>query len=213
MKLQDRTVPNEVRTFRAPQPFEVRTLKDGSKQVTGYAIVFNSPSADLGGFIEVCDPQMLTRTLNANPDVLLLRDHDQTLLLGRTTADTLQLSVDSTGLKFTATLPKTTIGDDTAENVRLRNLTGCSFGFMTVADEWTQKGTQVLRRLLDIDLFEISITSFPAYSGTSVDTRSCPAGLRCKLQQPNHNAEDTEDQRRLDTLRIRQLFALKLKHV
>lgn len=199
----------ELRTFRAPQPFEVRTLKDGSKQVTGYAIVFNSPSADLGGFTEVCDPGMLTRTLKANPDVLLLRDHDQTLLLGRTTAGTLQLTVDRTGLKFAATLPKTAIGEDTAENVRLRNLTACSFGFIALSDEWQQQGTQVVRRLMDIDLFEISITSFPAYSATSVNTRSCPAGLRSKLQP----APDEADHARMDSLRVRRLFTGRMKHI
>lgn len=204
------TTKCEVRTYPASQPFNVRTLADGSRQVSGYAIVFNSPSTDLGGFTEVCDPGMLTRALKANPDILLLRDHDQTLLLGRTTAGTLGLSVDSTGLKFKAKLPQTAIGEDTAENVRLRNLTGCSFGFIAVEDSWIQQGTQVVRRLLDVDLFEISITSFPAYSATSVDTRSCPSGLRCKLQQASHGAEDAS---RLDALRVRQLFSARMRNL
>jgi HK97 family phage prohead protease len=152
----------ELRTYTAASPLEVRTTADGHKQVSGYAIVFNSKSVDLGGFTEICSPSMLDRTLKESPDILLLRDHKQELLLGRTTAGTLELKTDARGLAFTVTLPKSAIGDDTAENVRLGNLTGCSFGFVTVSDDWVQtEDSKVVRTLLDIDLFEISITSFP----------------------------------------------------
>jgi hypothetical protein len=90
--------------------------------------------------------------------------------------------VDSTGLAFTITLPKTNVGDDTAENVRLQNLTGVSFGFETVDDSWAVDGEgNAVRTLLDVNLFEISITSFPAYQATSVSTRSAPAVIRQKL--------------------------------
>jgi HK97 family phage prohead protease len=172
----------EVRTFTSASPLEIRTAADGSKQLAGYAIRYNSRSQDLGGFTEVGSPGMLTRTLKQNKDVLCLRDHRSELLLGRTTAGTLTLTEDKQGLAFVVTLPRTAIGDDTAENVRLRNLSGCSFGFVAVDDDWkVQQNGMLTRTLLDVDLFEISITSFPAYSSTSVDTRSCPAELRSKL--------------------------------
>ena len=185
----------EIRSFTAPQPFAVRTMPDGSKQVSGYAIVFNSPSVDLGGFVEVCNPGMLTRTLRENPDVLILRDHKSEMLLGRTTAGTLSLSTDSTGLRFAVTLPKTSVGDDTAENVRLRNLTGCSFGFNTVSDEWTSTADgKALRTLLDVDLFEISITSFPAYTETSVEARSRAAQMSKRDDDEDPSDPDSQDE-------------------
>jgi uncharacterized protein len=193
-----RSGKREVRTYVAASPLEVRTTADGHKQVSGYAIVFNSKSVDLG-FTEICSPNMLDRTLKESPDILLLRDHKQELLLGRTTAGTLEFKTDSKGLAFTVTLPKTATGDDTAENVRLGNLTGCSFGFVTVNDSWTQTDDgQVIRTLLDIDLFEISITSFPAYESTSVNTRSCPTDLRSKLRKKDPidqilDADDNDD--------------------
>lgn len=174
----------EVRSFAASQPMTVRTAPDGSKQVAGYAIVWNSRSVDLGGFTEICSATMLDRTLKENPDVLALRDHKSELLLGRTTANTLSLRVDSKGLAFTITLPKTNIGDDTAENVRLGNLSGCSFGFSCINDSWAADAAgNVVRTLLDVDLAEISITSFPAYQATTVNTRSCPVALRSKLKR------------------------------
>lgn len=174
-------ISREVRSFTAPQPFTVRTLANGQKQVSGYAIVFNSPSQDLGGFVEICSPGMLTRTLRDNPQVLLLRDHKQELLLGNTTAGTLELRVDNIGCAFTVTLPSTAIGDDTYENVKLQNLQGCSFGFNTIEDSWAvDSDGNVVRTLLDIDLAEISICSFPAYTSTSVSARSRAAELRSK---------------------------------
>src|ERR1039458_7685519 len=169
-KKGSQSLKRELRTYTAAQPLTVRTAPDGSKQVAGYAIVWNSPSADLGGFTEICAPSMLDRTLKENPDVLALRDHKQELLIGRTLASTLDLKTDSRGLAFVVTLPKTNIGEDTAENVRLRNLTGVSFGFSTVDDSWAaDEQGNVVRTLLDVDLYEISITSFPAYSSASVN--------------------------------------------
>jgi HK97 family phage prohead protease len=183
----------EVRSFTASQPFAVRTLANGSKQVSGYAIVFNSP-ASLGDFTEICSPQMLSRTLKENPDVLALRDHKQELLLGRTSAGTLDLRVDSKGLAFTVTLPQTAIGDDTAENVRLRNLSGCSFGFTTVDDSWAvDSDGNVVRTLLDVDLYEISITSFPAYQDTSVSARSRAAEMRSHITGITRSDDDLDE--------------------
>jgi hypothetical protein len=179
---------------------------------------------------------MLSRTLRENPDILALRDHKQELLLGRTTANTLELHTDNIGLAFTVTLPKTQIGDDTAENVRLRNLTGCSFGFTVVQDSWAADADgNVVRTLLDVDLWEISITSFAAYQATSVSARSHAAEMRSKMSQraddddegyqPECDPEsseydadatcdadddevglDEEDSTRADRVRIRQLF-------
>jgi uncharacterized protein len=224
----------EVRSFTAARPFTVRTTADGSKQVSGYAIVWNSPSVDLGGFTEICDPGMLTRTLRESPDVLMLRDHKQELLLGRTTAGTLQLNVDSTGLAFTVTLPQTAIGDDTYENVKLGNLSGCSFGFTTIEDSFAYDADgNVVRTLLDVDLAECSITSFAAYQDTSVSARSRAQELRTALAQRDdddlddeayrpecdelsddfdEDADcetddlDEEDSTRADKLRVRMLF-------
>jgi len=217
----------EVRSFHAAQPFSVRTLANGQKQVSGYAIVWNSRSEELDGFVEICSPKMLTRTLRENPDVLVLRDHKQELLLGRTTAGTLQLRTDGKGLAFTVTLPDTAIGDDTYQNVKLGNLSGCSFGFVTVDDSWTvDNDGNVVRTLLDVDLFEISITSFPAYQETTVSARSKAAALaqrdddtddyrpECDEESPDYDPEapcddddEEEDDARADALRIRQLFA------
>lgn len=189
-----KTNAREVRSFAASQPFSVRTLADGTKEITGYAIVFNSRSQDLGGFVEECDPGMLARTLRENPDVLMLRDHKQELLLARTKANTLQLRVDNVGLAFTATMPPTEAGNDAYQNAKLGNLQGCSFGFNTVADDWRvlPDGT-VLRVLLDIDLAELSLCSFPAYTATTVSARSRQRAAEMRSQVSQRDDDDDED--------------------
>jgi HK97 family phage prohead protease len=168
---------------------------DGSKNLTGYAVRFNSPSVDLGGFTEICSPGMFTRTLRDSPEVLMLRDHVSSQLLGRTTAGTLTLNQDSKGLAFTVTLPNTAIAEDTAENVRNGNLNSCSFGFNVPSggDKWatTPEGRQI-RTLLDVNLAEISVTSFAAYPATSISLRSCPPEIRTLIIRSNELGCDCE---------------------
>src|ERR1017187_4218076 len=104
----------EKRAIKASE-IRIATSADGVKSLSGYAVVFNSPSVDLEGFTEVCSQGMFTRTLRDSPDILLLRDHSSSQLLARTTAGTLTLTQDAKGLAFTATLPKTAIAEDRSE--------------------------------------------------------------------------------------------------
>ncbi len=184
----------EQRAIKASE-IRIATSADGFKTLSGYAVVFNSPSVDLGGFTEICSPGMFTRTLQDSPDVLLLRDHSSSQLLARTTAGTLTLTQDAKGLAFTATLPKTAIADDTVENIRAGNLNSCSFGFNVPdgGDKWTSTPDgAVLRSLLDVNLAEVSITSFAAYPATSVSLRSCPPSVRGLIKRMNSDGCDCD---------------------
>ena len=51
----------------------------------------------LSGFTEICASGMFTRTLQENPDTVMLRDHVGSQLLGGTKAGTLTLTQDSRG--------------------------------------------------------------------------------------------------------------------
>jgi len=188
-----------------PHKLEQRNIKatelrvadgpNGSKVLSGYAVRFNSPSVDMGGWTEICAPGMFTRTLLESPDVLMLRDHVSSQLLGRTSAGTLTLTQDSHGLAFNVTLPNTAIAADTAENIRLGNLDACSFGFNVPSggDKWTSTSDgAVLRTLLDVNLAEVSITSFAAYPATSVSLRSLPSSMRGLITRANENGCDCD---------------------
>jgi uncharacterized protein len=189
------TSTKEVRNIAiAANNIEIRKAAYGKRSISGYAIKFGQASADLGGFIEFVSPTALDRTLKENPDVLLLRDHDSSKLLGRTIAGNLSLKVNSSGLHFDATLLDTSTASDTYLDIQAGLLSGCSFGFCTRDDKWEQgPDGQLIRTLLDVDLHEISVTSFPAYQSTTVDARNCPASLRSllKLTTPKREDDDT----------------------
>lgn len=170
----------------------MQTSPDGSRTISGYAIVYNSPSQDLGGFIELVAPGAVTDSLRNSPDVLCLRDHDVSILLGRTISKTLTLTDDTTGLRFSCRLPDTSQASDLAASIDRGDLSGVSFGFVTEEDKWAAgKDGNVVRTLRKITLFEISPCSFPAYSASSV--RSCPPELRSQLRSRKNDDEDEDD--------------------
>jgi HK97 family phage prohead protease len=159
----------EVRTNSVD--FEVRAEGDGMT-FTGYASVFNSPSEDLGGFIEYVAPGAFKRSLQSRNEVKLLWNHDSGEPLASLRGGTMQLVEDDRGLKVTATLPQTSRGKDVAELLRTKVIDSMSFGFNVIKDSWSRDGQT--RTLESVRLFEVSIVSFPAYESTTAQVRSQP---------------------------------------
>jgi HK97 family phage prohead protease len=157
----------EVRTNSVD--FEVRAEGDGMS-FTGYASVFNSPSEDLGGFIEYVAPGAFRRSLQSRNEVKLLWNHDAGEPLASLRGGTMQLVEDERGLKVTAQLPNTTRGRDIAELLRTKVIDSMSFGFNVIKDSWSADGRT--RTLESVRLFEASIVSFPAYAATTATVRS-----------------------------------------
>jgi uncharacterized protein len=159
----------EVRTNSVD--FEVRAEGDGMT-FTGYASVFNSPSEDLGGFIEYVAPGAFKRSLQSRNEVKLLWNHDSGEPLASLRGGTMQLVEDERGLKVTASLPNTSRGRDVAELLRTKVIDSMSFGFNVIRDSWSRDGQT--RTLESVRLFEVSIVSFPAYAETVAQVRSAP---------------------------------------
>lgn len=146
-----------------------RASVDGMR-LRGHASVFNEETR-IRDFWELVHPGAFDRALRENQDVVLLANHDG-LPIGATYAGTLRLGVDDRGLAIDADLPETTLGRDVAELTRRGDLRAMSFGFVVREDEWTTRddGSQ-LRTLLDLDLFDASVVTFPAYAGTDLALR------------------------------------------
>jgi HK97 family phage prohead protease len=151
--------------------FEVRAEGDGMT-FTGYASVFNSPSEDLGGFIEYVAPGAFKRSLQSRNEVKLLWNHDSGEPLASLRGGTMQLVEDSVGLRVTAQLPNTTRGRDVAELLRTNVINEMSFGFNVIKDNWSRDGQT--RTLESVRLFEVSVVSFGAYKSTTASVRSQP---------------------------------------
>jgi len=151
-----------------PAQFEVRETEEGMT-FTGYAAVFNSDSQPLP-FIERIAPGAFRGSLRNRNDIKLLWNHDTGQVLGSTRAGNLRLTEDDRGLYVEANLPRTSLAMDVRELVSTGIVDSMSFGF-TVArggDEWSSDGT--VRTLTKINLHEVSIVAFPAYTATAGST-------------------------------------------
>jgi HK97 family phage prohead protease len=160
----------ERRFHRCPD-IELRMGADDSPKILiGYAAVFDELSEDLGGFRERIAPSAFAGSLGG--DVRALFNHDTNLILGRTKAKTLMVVEDQRGLRCEITLPETTVARDLLESVRVGNIDQMSFGFRTKKDNWEEVDGQIIRTLIDIELFDVSPVTFPAYPQTEIAQRS-----------------------------------------
>lgn len=151
------------------------TLTSQGKTLVGYAALFNS-EANLGTFSEIIRAGAFTKSLASGDNIRALYHHDGSALLGTTRGGTLQLREDAKGLAFTLALPDTSHGRDLAILVDRGDVAGCSFGFRVPdgGDRWEQRGATMVRELLNVELAEITLTSDPAYSDTSIALRNRP---------------------------------------
>lgn len=143
---------------------------DGPARISGYAAVYNSLSEDLGGFREMIAPGAFGAL---DGDVRALWNHNSDYVLGRTRSGTLALSSDEIGLAFEATPPDTQWARDLMTTIRRGDVDQMSFGFRTVRDEWRQEtGQAPVRTLLQVELYDVSPVTFPAYPQTSAQVRA-----------------------------------------
>ncbi|MCA1694242.1 MAG: HK97 family phage prohead protease, partial [Actinobacteria bacterium] len=114
------------------------------------------------------------------------------LVVSRVSAGTLDLRSDARGLAVDSALDlNLSYVRDLIANVRNRNVTGMSFGFSVVKDDWTREqvrsadGKDVdaeVRTLLEVRLPEVSGVTFPAYSKTQAGLKSVVAAMRSRVQ-------------------------------
>jgi len=173
-------------------PLETRTLSrklefraaDTGKTIAGYAAVFNSET-DIGGYFrEVIAPGAFRDSLSG--DVRALIDHNSGRVIGRTTAGTLRLNEDATGLACEIDLPETTDGLDLATLISRGDISGMSFGFEVTKQTWDETGDIPVRTIEAVNLFEVSVVAFPAYPDTTIALRSLEAVRKARPAHPGH---------------------------
>lgn len=155
---------------------ELRALdQDGALLIEGYAAIFNAPAEIIPGawgWWEEILPGAFANCLAQ--DVRALFNHNANLVLGRTTAGTLALWEDATGLGFRATLPETQAARDLHASISRGDISGCSFSFLPLETRWIERKDEPdLRQVVTIEtLFDVGPVTYPAYNDTSVSARS-----------------------------------------
>ena len=145
---------------------------DGNLIIDGYFALFNSEYWVLSNAFETIDPGAFN--LEADADVRALTNHDTTLVLGRTTAGTLQLRTDENGLFGSVLInPNDQDAVNLYERVKRGDVSQCSFGFdiLDESRELRDDGT-VVWHLRQVRLYEVSVCTFPAYRDTAVQARA-----------------------------------------
>lgn len=196
---QVRSVPTEFST----------SDEDGKLSIEGYFAVFDSVY-DIGdGMSESVAPGAFDRTLSG--DIRALINHDTTLVLGRTKANTLQLKTDAHGLWGHIDVNR---NDVDAMNLYARVQRGdvnqCSFGFdIRSEDTDISDNGDIHWTIKDVDLHEVSCCTFPAYEQTNISARSAERDhirerlltawkQRMKERLINNGAESADAEKELD---------------
>ena len=140
--------------------------------IEAYFVVFGDKYEFSPGCYETIDPAAFDGQLSG--DIRALADHDSRLVLGRTTAGTLELRADSRGLWGRITINP---DDGEAMNVYSRvkrgDITNCSFGFEILGERKEEEPDGSWHWIVErVKLWEVSVVTFPAYEDTVAFARS-----------------------------------------
>lgn len=204
-----------MRTLRIPGA-ELHVREAGGetpgRTITGYAILFNTPSEPLWSdedseAREVIAPGAITKELLDGCDIKFTMYHDRQLILGRSNkgAGTLEYFVDEKGVGFNLELPKSPNGDEALELVSRGDLSGCSFAFTTHYwdEDFVERTAKVVNGRSEITytvkavtgVYDFTLAADPAYPETSVEARELAAGLRDAVRPAPEPKADLETMR------------------
>lgn len=159
----------QIRAFLSD--FQTRKDSDDSPHITGYFAVFNSVYEMFKGCTESIAPGAFSDELTS--DVRALINHDTRLVLGRTTAGTLELREDEKGLLGDiAVNPKDSEAMNAYARVERGDVSQCSIGFDVIDEEHENRedGTHHYT-IKKVKLYEVSCCTFPAYEETAIEAR------------------------------------------
>lgn len=167
--------------------------QEGGKKLVlrGYPILFNTETNIYDFWYGEIRETILPTALNGTDltDVYLITGHniEPDKVLGRNNVN-MRMEVDDTGLFFECQLPNTQLARDIYNLIETGIVDGMSFGF-TCSDEVNE--ATMTRTITHIDeLFEVTITPFPAYKEASVIVQK----QRTKEEQEKFAKEQEEAQ-------------------
>lgn len=179
---------------------ELRSENEG-RHISGKAISFDTQSNDIG-FIEILHRGCISQELIDSSNIVFLYNHDYNQVIARANKGkgTLNIDLRDDGVYFDLDVPNTTMGNDLLENIRLGNITQCSFGFRYANEEGAYKDEKIddvwYRNVYKIgELFDLSAVTYPAYDDTYVNARMQE---RSKMEDKLKETEEIQTEVRLE---------------
>lgn len=216
-----------VRTGYTPSDLRIREEEGGapSRTITGYAILFNTPSVPLWEddeeeAREVIAPEAVTRDFLDGCDIKMTMFHDRQLILARSKngAGTLSYTVDERGVAFSFEAPNTADGDKALELVRRGDISGCSFAFRThyydrayversvERVDGKTKITYTVRSMIGI--YDFTLAADPAYPDTNCDAEA--RELVSRLREPEEEPKKENEKMREQVQEMRRAASRRL---
>lgn len=151
---------------------------DDGLTLEGYAAVFGSPTridSWEGNFDEVIAPGAFKRTIGQKGPggVRLQFDHGHHPLIGSIPIGSIrELREDARGLYVKARMADNWLIQPVRDAIANGSVSGMSFRFRVIRDDWDKTGDVPLRTLQEIDLAEVGPVVWPAYEATTVGVRA-----------------------------------------
>lgn len=163
---------NKRNSYRTAQFKTREETETGDLILSGYFIKFDEVTELWPGYFEVIKREGVEKAIQ-NADIRALFNHDDSLVLGRTGNGTVTLGVDEIGLFGDIIINKEdpqAIG--AYARVQRGDVVGCSFGFIPIKINTEERDDgSYLDTVLELEIFEVSPCTFPAYPQTEIAAR------------------------------------------
>lgn len=149
---------------------------DETASFAGYATIYDFPydvagGIESGGWSETIARGACTKSLAENADVRCLVNHEG-IPIARTKSGTMELIDDDIGLRVEvpALDLRSSVANDVAIALERGDLDEMSFAFRVIRQEWNGEYTE--RIITELQLFDVSIVTYPANPATVVGLRN-----------------------------------------
>lgn len=173
---------------------------DEPRKIVGRAAVFydGTPETEYVMYPDLKErimPRAFNKALNDRQDVVALYNHDENILLGRSSAGTLKLSKSLRGLDYEIDPPDTVAAKELMHHIERGEVKGSSFAFAVMEQKWkteqSAEGTPIdIREIHSVTLYDVSAVVRPAYGSTSVGLRSLDDGSEARSARDAWKAEE-----------------------
>lgn len=211
-KNKDAVVSRVLHTVADLRVREAAVGEVASRTITGYAILFNTPSAPLYSYDdeearEVIAPAAVTKELLDGCDIKMTMFHNRQLILARSKngSGTLSYGVDDKGVYFEFEAPNTADGDKALELVRRGDISGCSFAFTThyydsayvSRDVQRVDGKTIVTYTVNVitGIYDFTLAADPAYPDTTCEAEA--RELVKELRAPEVEPEQPKDENKM----------------
>jgi HK97 family phage prohead protease len=161
-------------------------ILESEGSLSGHFAVVDSPYEITEGIREVID-RCCIDGIDLRGDIRALWNHDSSIVLGRTSSNTLSFYPDELGLFGRISInSEDSQARDCWARVKRGDVSGCSIGFypkeVVEVREADGSWTFHIRRM---DLVEVTVCAFPAYTATDIHARSAEVIEKQKVEQLN----------------------------